>query len=45
MSAVPEAFSGLLSKRYLSQDRYPYRKPGKARATFTIGPARVRTMG
>ncbi len=34
-----------LSKKYLGQDRYPYRKPGKVRVTFTIAPDRVQIMG
>jgi PPOX class probable F420-dependent enzyme len=34
-----------LSKKYLGQDRYPYRKPGEARVMFTIAPDRVQTMG
>jgi len=34
-----------LSKKYLGQDRYPYRKPGEVRVIFTITPDRVQTMG
>jgi PPOX class probable F420-dependent enzyme len=34
-----------LAKKYLGQDRYPYRNPGEARVTFTIAPDRVQTMG
>jgi hypothetical protein len=46
MSAIPEAFSDqLTTKKYLGQDRYPYRKPGEARVIFTIAPDRVQTMG
>jgi len=34
-----------LSKKYLGQDRYPYRKPGEVRVIFTIAPDRVQTKG
>ena len=34
-----------LAKKYLGQDRYPYRKAGEARVTFSIAPERVQTMG
>jgi PPOX class probable F420-dependent enzyme len=34
-----------LAKKYLGQDRYPYRKPGEVRVIFTIAPDRVQTMG
>lgn len=34
-----------LAKKYLGQDRYPYRKPDEVRVTFTIAPDRVQTMG
>jgi len=40
-----DAHIDALSKKYLGQDRYPYRKPGEARVTFTIAPDRVQTMG
>lgn len=40
-----DAHIDALSKKYLGQDRYPYRKPGEARVMFTIAPARVQTMG
>ena len=45
MTAVPEAYSDLLTKKCLGRDRSPYRKPGEVRVTFTIAPARVQTMG
>jgi hypothetical protein len=45
MSAVPEAYSDLLTRKYLGQDRYPYRKPGEVRVIFTIAPDRVQTLG
>ena len=34
-----------LAKKYLGQDRYPYRKAGEVRVTFSIAPERVQTMG
>jgi PPOX class probable F420-dependent enzyme len=40
-----DAHIDALSRKYLGQDRYPYRKPGEARVTFTITPDRVQTMG
>ena len=49
VAAVTELGAGAhidaLSKKYLGQDRYPYRKPGEARVIFTIAPDRVQTMG
>lgn len=40
-----DAHIDALSKKYLGQDRNPYRKPGEVRVIFTIAPARVQTMG
>lgn len=40
-----DAHIDALSKKYLGQDCYPYRKPGEVRVIFTIAPARVQTMG
>jgi len=40
-----DAHIDALSKKYLGQDRYPYRKPGEERVIFTIAPDRVQTMG
>jgi len=40
-----DAHIDALSKKYLGQDRYPYRKPGESRVIFTIAPDRVQTMG
>ena len=34
-----------LAKKYLGQDRYPYRKTDEVRVTFSIAPDRVQTMG
>jgi hypothetical protein len=33
------------AKKYLGQDRDPYRKPGEVRVIFTIVPDRVQAMG
>ena len=40
-----DAHIDALSKKYLGQDRYPYRKAGEVRVIFTIAPDRVQTMG
>lgn len=34
-----------LAKKYLGQDKYPYRKPGEVRVTYKVTPDRVQTMG
>ena len=34
-----------LAKKYLGQDRYPYRKAGEVRVIYRIRPDRVSTMG
>lgn len=34
-----------LAKKYLGQDRYPYRQPGEVRVIYRIRPERVSTMG
>jgi PPOX class probable F420-dependent enzyme len=34
-----------LAKKYLGQDRYPYRRPGEVRVIYTIAPARASGMG
>ncbi len=34
-----------LAKKYLGQDKYPYRKPGEVRVIFKIAPERVQIMG
>jgi PPOX class probable F420-dependent enzyme len=34
-----------LAKKYLGQDRYPYRQPGEVRVMYTVVPDRVQTMG
>ncbi len=35
----------LLTKKYLGQDRYPYRQQGEVRVIYKIRPDRVSTMG
>ena len=40
-----DAHIDALAKKYLGQDRYPYRKPDEVRVTFTIAPDRVQTVG
>jgi PPOX class probable F420-dependent enzyme len=34
-----------LAKKYLGQDRYPYRQPGEVRVTVKIAPDRIQSMG
>ena len=34
-----------MAKKYLGQDRYPYRKAGEVRVRYLIEPQRVHTMG
>jgi hypothetical protein len=34
-----------LAKKYLGQDRYPYRRPGEVRVIYKIAPERVGGMG
>jgi PPOX class probable F420-dependent enzyme len=34
-----------LAKKYLGQDKYPYRQPGEVRVLYKIRPERVSTMG
>ena len=34
-----------LAKKYLGQDKYPYRKPGEVRVIYKVTPERVQTMG
>jgi PPOX class probable F420-dependent enzyme len=40
-----DAHIDALAKKYLGQDRYPYRKPEEVRVTYTIALDRVQTMG
>ena len=34
-----------LAKKYLGQDRYPYRRPGEVRVIYKIKPEKVHTVG
>ncbi len=34
-----------LAKKYLGQEKYPYRQPGEVRVLYKIRPERVSTMG
>jgi PPOX class probable F420-dependent enzyme len=43
--AGADAHIDRLAKKYLGQDRYPYRRPGEVRVTYTIAPERVSGMG
>jgi len=43
--AGADAHIDSLAKKYLGQDRYPYRKADEVRVTFSIAPDRVQTMG
>ena len=40
-----DAHIDALAKKYLGQDRYPYRQPGEVRVIVKIAPERVQTMG
>ena len=43
--AGADAHIDSLAKKYLGQDRYPYRQPGEVRVIYRIRPERVSTMG
>jgi PPOX class probable F420-dependent enzyme len=43
--AGADAHIDRLAKKYLGQDRYPYRRPGEVRVTYKIAPERVSGMG
>jgi PPOX class probable F420-dependent enzyme len=34
-----------LAKKYLGQDRYPYRQPGEVRVTVKVSPEKIQSMG
>ena len=34
-----------LAKKYLGQDRYPYRRPGEVRVTVKVAPDTIQSMG
>lgn len=40
-----DAHIDALAKKYLGQDRYPYRQPGEVRVTVKIAPRAVNVMG
>ena len=40
-----DAHIDALAKKYLGQDRYPYRKADEVRVTYVIAPDRVQTTG
>jgi PPOX class probable F420-dependent enzyme len=40
-----DAHIDALAKKYLDQDRYPYRQPGEVRVLVKIAPERVQAMG
>ena len=40
-----DAHIDALAKKYLGQDRYPYRRPGEVRVIYKIQPERVAGMG
>jgi PPOX class probable F420-dependent enzyme len=40
-----DAHIDVLAKKYLGQDRYPYRRPGEVRVLYKIRPERVSSMG
>ena len=40
-----EAHIDSLAKKYLGQDKYPYRRAGEVRVIYKIAPDRVQTMG
>ena len=40
-----DAHIDALAKKYIGQDRYPWKKPGEVRVTVKIAPERVQGMG
>jgi PPOX class probable F420-dependent enzyme len=40
-----DAHIDVLAKKYLGQDRYPYRRPGEVRVLYKIRPERISSMG
>ncbi|HEV8308050.1 MAG TPA: PPOX class F420-dependent oxidoreductase [Methylomirabilota bacterium] len=40
-----DAHIDALAKKYLGQDRYPFRRPGEVRVIYKIAPDRVASMG
>ena len=43
--AGADAHIDALAKKYLGQDKYPYRRPGEVRVIYKIALERVQTMG
>jgi len=43
--AGADAHIDSLAKKYIGQDRYPYRQPGEVRVIYKVSPERVQTMG
>jgi PPOX class probable F420-dependent enzyme len=43
--AGADAHIDSLAKKYLGQDKYPYRKPGEVRVIYKVAPERVQVMG
>ena len=40
-----DAHIDALAKKYLGQDRYPYRQPGEVRVTVKVTPEKIQSMG
>jgi len=40
-----DAHIDALAKKYLGQDRYPYRNPGEVRVTVKVMPEKIQSMG
>ena len=40
-----DAHIDALAKKYLGQDRYPYRRPGEVRVTVKVMPEKIQSMG
>ena len=40
-----DAHIDALAKKYLGQDKYPFRRPDEARVTYEIAPESIQTMG
>ena len=40
-----DAHIDALAKKYIGQDKYPWRRPGETRVTYEIEPTAVQTMG
>ena len=40
-----DAHIDALAKKYISQDKYPWRRPDEVRVTYKILPEKIHTMG